>query len=187
MNIAIKAVSVIANSGVMKKTITADPQLIIPRFLLVTSVVKDVFAYTLRIKNAKNNKEIPEDKKPFVVQMDRATRIVTALTQLSAGFLISSGKLQNFAASKLFKNALNNPELMGILKGSFASLSTLFVSTLLAKRLIVPLIATPLASHFIKKKAKDEDESKKGQEYISKRLYSDSLSEMNFAFKSRPK
>ena len=187
MGIATKAISSIANSGFMRKNISKSitNSQFASRLLLVTSVAKDVFSYTLRIKNAKNNEEIPEDKKPFVVQMDRATRLVTALVQLSVGFLVSSNKFQNFFSSKLFKNALNNPELTENLKKSFASLSTLVVSTLLAKRLVVPLLATPLAGSFIKRNARDEKELEQGRNYISKKLYADSLTQMHFAFKAR--
>ncbi len=179
----------IAHSALVKKDIltSLDTPKFAARMLLLTSITKDIFSYTCRIKNAKKNKEIPEDKKSFVIQMDRATRIVTAAVQLCTGLLISSSKLQNAITSKLFKNITDNPQIINFAKNNFASFSTLIFSTLFAKRIIVPLLSTPLAGYLIKKTSKNEEELKKGQEYINKKLYSDSLTEMPFAFKSRKK
>lgn len=116
------------------------------RTLLLTSVSKDVFAYALRVHNAKNNKEMPEDKREYVVKMDATTGVVTALVQVATGFLVSSHKLQNVLTSNLFKSLSDNPEALKSAKAAFSSLSTMFVATLFAKRILVPYISSKIAS-----------------------------------------
>jgi hypothetical protein len=120
-------------------------------FLLTASVAKDVFAYSLRVHNAKKNPEIPDDKKPFVIAMDKATGITTIAVQLTAGTLIASKKFQNFCCDRLFADVKSNQKMFNLAKSGFGAISTLFGSVVLAKRVLVPLLATPMASHFMPK------------------------------------
>ena len=120
-----------------------------------------------------NNKKIPEDKRKFVAALDLANGGLMVGMQLLTFFTISNRKVQdkifnklfgkNFtrAADKAMKAALQKSDkLKNItgqefhyareadkkgLKNAFSYLTSLAASTLLAKRVIVPFIATPLA------------------------------------------
>ena len=137
-----KLASGLANLGPVKNHIIksgSDPKLL-ARTLLITSVSKDVFAYALRVKNTLNNDEIPEDKKNFTAKMDAATCVATAVTQIGAGFIVSSEKFQSFFTDKLFKSLKNSA------KAAFNAVSTLVLASIGAKRILTPLIATKIAS-----------------------------------------
>lgn len=123
----------------------SDPKLL-ARTLLITSVSKDVFAYALRVKNTLNNDEIPEDKKNFTAKMDAATCVATAVTQIGAGFIVSSEKFQSFFTDKLFKSLKNSPKELKNAKAAFNAVSTLVLASIGAKRILTPLIATKIAS-----------------------------------------
>lgn len=120
-----------------------NPQFL-ARTLLLTSVAKDVFAYGLRVHNTLNNDKIPEDKKKFSADMDMASGIITAVVQIGTGFLISNEKLQNKVSSKLFQSLQNDPRAFKAAKASFSAISTMVFATLLAKRILTPLIASKL-------------------------------------------
>lgn len=140
----------------------------------VTSIVlKDGLGCYLYVKQSLNNKKIPEDKRKFVAALDLANGGLMVGMQLLTFFTISNRKVQdkifnklfgkNFtrAADKAMKAALQKSDkLKNItgqefhyareadkkgLKNAFSYLTSLAASTLLAKRVIVPFIATPLA------------------------------------------
>lgn len=143
-----KLASSFANSNIVKKHISksSDNAKFLTRTLLLTSVSKDVFAYGLRVKNTLDNKEIPQEKKDFSVKMDAASGIATAVTQIGTGLLVSSDKFQNFFADKLFKSLKDNPAKFASAKTSFSAVSTLVLASVVAKRILTPLIATKIAS-----------------------------------------
>lgn len=140
----------------------------------VTSIVlKDGLGCYLYVKQSLNNKKIPEDKRKFVAALDLANGGLMVGMQLLTFFTISNKKVQdkifdklfgkNFtrAADKALKATLRKTdELKNItgqefhyareadkkgLKNAFSYITSLAASTLLAKRVIVPFIATPLA------------------------------------------
>ena len=140
----------------------------------VTSIVlKDGLGCYLYVKQSLNNKKIPEDKRKFVAALDLANGGLMVGMPLLTFFTISNRKVQdkifnklfgkNFtrAADKAMKAALQKSDkLKNItgqefhyareadkkgLKNAFSYLTSLAASTLLAKRVIVPFIATPLA------------------------------------------
>ncbi len=140
----------------------------------VTSIIlKDGLGCYLYVKQSLNNKKIPDDKRKFVAALDLANGGLMIGMQLLTFFTISNRKVQdkifdklfgkNFtrAADKALKAALKKTDkLKNItgqefhyareadkkgLKNAFSYLTTLAASTLLAKRVIVPFIATPLA------------------------------------------
>lgn len=120
--------------------------------LVVCSIAKDVFAYSLRYKTTMENEQIPEKKRSFVAAMDLASGAVTAVTQLGVGFTIASPKIQNGIWNKLFSKAKFTNE--NIAKKTFVSLLTLFGSGVITERVIVPLIATPIAEKLKSKRVK---------------------------------
>lgn len=140
----------------------------------VTSIVlKDGLGCYLYVKQSLNNEKIPEDKRKFVAALDLANGGLMIAMQLLMFFTISNRKVQdkifdklfgkNFtrAADKALKAKLNKiDKLKGIsgkdfhiareadkkgLKNAFSYLTSLAAATLIAKRIIVPFIATPLA------------------------------------------
>ena len=140
----------------------------------VTSIVlKDGLGCYLYVKQSLNNKKIPEDKRKFVAALDLANGGLMVGMKLLTFFTISNKKVQdkifdklfgkNFtrAADKALKATLRKTdELKNItgqefhyareadkkgLKNAFSYITSLAASTLLAKRVIVPFIATPLA------------------------------------------
>lgn len=140
----------------------------------VTSIVlKDGLGCYLYVKQSLNNDKIPEDKRKFVAALDLANGGLMIAMQLLMFFTISNKKVQekifnklfgkNFtrAADKALKAKLDKVDrLKGItgkdfhtareadkkgLKNAFGYLISLAAATLVAKRIIVPFIATPLA------------------------------------------
>lgn len=140
----------------------------------VTSIVlKDGLGCYLYVKQSLNNDKIPEDKRKFVAALDLANGGLMIAMQLLMFFTISNRKVQDKifdkffgkyftrAADKGLKAKLDKiDKLKGItgkdyhiarendkkgLKNAFSYLTSLAAATLLAKRVIVPFIATPLA------------------------------------------
>lgn len=144
-NVMTNTLSKAANSNFMVNHIKkCDDAKFLTRTLLLTSVAKDVFAYGLRVHNTLTNDSIPEDKKQFSADMDMVTGITTAVVQIGAGFLVSNEKLQNGISNKLFKSLKNDPRAFGAAKASFSAISTMVFATLLAKRILTPLIASKI-------------------------------------------
>lgn len=148
-----KGLSNIANSPFVKKHV--DKCIENPQFLtttlLATSISKDVFAYSLRVHNTLTNDKIPEDKKSFVATMDAVTGVTTAIVQLGSGLALSNKKVQSAMCNKLFSHLDKNSKLFKHASAGFAVVSTLIGATLIAKRVLVPFISTPIAEHFEKK------------------------------------
>lgn len=111
--------------------------------IVTCSVLKDVFAYTVRYKTTMDNEKIPEKRRPFVAAMDLASGVVTAVAQIVVGFAIASPKLQGKLWDALFKNA--QFKNIGLAKKGFATILALVGSGVITERVLVPLIATPMA------------------------------------------
>ncbi len=136
--------------------------------IVVCSVMKDVFAYTVRYKTTMDNEKIPEKRRPFVAAMDMASGIVTAIAQIAVGFSIASPKLQNKLWNAMFKDA--KFKNIGVAKKSFATILALVGSGVITERIIVPLLATPLAE-YMEKKYFTKDQDGKTQYPLSKYLH----------------
>lgn len=149
-----------------------DPEGYGLRFLVLANIAKDVVNCGFYVNQSLNNKDIPEEKRKFVAALDMANGMVMISLQLLLGFGFTSKKVQEKITNKLFggleeaatnftKNriAANNfPDrirykLMDSVKNipagcktGFTAISTIVVTTILAKRVLAPFIATPLAS-----------------------------------------
>lgn len=136
-------------------------------------VAKDGLGCYLYVKQSLNNDKIPEDKRKFVAALDLANGGLMIAMQLLMFFTISNkiiqakmfdklfGKFFNRTANKALKIQLSKSDKLKELSGkdfhqarlndrkglekAFAYLTSLGAATLLAKRVIVPFIATPLA------------------------------------------
>lgn len=151
MEMRINHLSRITNSELVNKHIkrAIEDDAFAAKTLVAINVAKDVFAYGVRFKTTMNNKEIPEEKRPFVASMDLMSGIVTAAMQIGVGFSLANPKFQNKIWDKLFKNC-NFNDIVAAKKG-FSQILALVGSTVLAERILVPLIATPAAEKVEKK------------------------------------
>lgn len=131
----------------IKKAIVDDT--FAAKTLVTINVAKDVFAYGVRFKTTMNNKEIPEERRPFVACMDLMSGVVTAAMQIGVGYSLANPKFQNKVWDKFFKNCKFN-DVTAAKKG-FSQIMALIGSTVLAERILVPLIATPAAEKVEKK------------------------------------
>lgn len=147
----INPLSKITNSELVnkhiKKVITDDT--FAAKTLVTINVAKDVFAYAARFKTTMNNKEIPEERRPFVASMDLMSGVTTAAMQIGVGYSLANPKFQNKIWDKCFKNC-QFKDVVAAKKG-FSQILALIGSTVLAERILVPLIATPAAEAVEKK------------------------------------
>lgn len=125
------------------------------RLLVGSNVLKDAVVYGFRFDKSRKNKEIPEDKREFVAAMDLASGLTTCVVQLGLGFAIANRKFQTQVVEKLFKK-VNNKEIRETAQKGFMAAAALIGSGVIGERIIVPLIATPFATH-IKEKYIGED------------------------------
>lgn len=141
----------ITNSDLVNKHIkrAIEDDTFAAKTLVAINVAKDVFAYGARFATTMNNKEIPEEKRPFVASMDLMSGVVTAAMQIGVGFSLANPKFQDKLWDKTFKNCKFN-DVVAAKKG-FSQILALIGSTVLAERILVPLIATPAAEQFEKK------------------------------------
>lgn len=140
---------------------------------ILSIILKDGFGCYLYVKQSLNNKKIPEDKRKFVAALDLTNGGLMILSQLLAFKTISNPKIQeklfgwlfgkhfNSAAKKSYETILKAKDKFTKMsakdfeagfesfkkntKGTFGILTSLVAATILAKRVIVPFIATPLA------------------------------------------
>ena len=140
----------------IKKAITDD--MFAAKTLVAINVAKDVFAYGVRFATTMKNEEIPEEKRPFVASMDLMSGVVTAALQIGVGFSLANPKFQNMIWNKFFKDCKFN-DIVAAKKG-FSKILALIGSTILAERILVPLIATPFAEQFEKKVLHHEPKQK---------------------------
>lgn len=117
--------------------------------LVTLNVAKDVFAYGARFATTMQNKEIPEEQRPFVASMDLMSGVVTAAMQIGVGYSLANPKIQNKIWDKFFQNC--KFDNIVVAKKGFSQILALIGSTILAERILVPLIATPAAEKFEKK------------------------------------
>ena len=137
-------------------------------------VLKDGYGCYLYVKQSLHNDKIPEDKRKFVAALDLTNGGLMILTQLGMFFTISRPAVQKKMFNALFGKTFcraakkSNLEILshmdkinGKVPGKkfhtaynqiekdmnyvFGHLVGLAASTILAKRVIVPFIATPLA------------------------------------------
>ncbi len=152
-------------------------------------VLKDGLGCAMYVWQSLNNKKIPEEKRKFVAALDLTNGGLMIATQLlmAKGMSKISSKLFEKYFGKLFNSSaaqkcaakikeqpkfsnLTNKEFNKTFKkfknqiGSFFEvLTTLVAATIVAKRVIVPFIATPMADKvkgMMDKKSQKQDETK---------------------------
>lgn len=140
---------------------------------ILSIALKDGLGCYLYVKQSLNNKDIPESKRKYVAALDLANGGLMILSQLIMFKTISNKAVQSKIFDKLygqfftraakkgynliirnnqkFKNATGKDfniafdKFNSEIKDAFSLLTTLVAATVLAKRVIVPFIATPMA------------------------------------------
>ena len=136
--------------------------------IVTINVAKDVFAYATRFKTTMKNDKIPDKQRPFVAAMDLMSGAVTAIVQLAVGFSLANPKIQDKMWAKLTKGCTFQ-DATAARKG-FGLIVALIGSTIIAERVIVPLIATPIAEIFEKKVLKHDGTQKTADEKEQNRI-----------------
>lgn len=155
-----------ANSNLMEKVCKQyreNNSKFITGFSVGALVTKDAYGCFEYVRQNQNNKNIPPEKRKFISALDLLNGTMMIGTQLLAYATIAKKTTQ----SKIFDKALGKyfnaknykkikaktPELTvkdfktykDNISTAFTHLFTLATTTILAKRVIVPLIATPMA------------------------------------------
>lgn len=158
---------------------------------LSSILLKDGIGCAYYVKQSLNNKKIPEEKRKFVAALDLVNGVLMIGTQFLMFFTLSNKKVQEKMFKGLFKKALtpeNTEKIAKSVKNTLGSkfdrhafekaldavkasgqdalgaLVSLVGATIVAKRMIVPFISTPLAQwakdNIINKGDKDSCEAK---------------------------
>lgn len=132
------------------------------KILVGASVAKDAFEYAISYKQTLDNEKIPENKRKLVASLDLSTGILSCVTQLALGFAITNKKIQDKVSNFLFKDLIRSNKLKALEKCNtgLAIISSLLISTIFAKRILVPFLATPIASWISKKNSGEAEDAK---------------------------
>lgn len=153
-------------------------------------IAKDGLGCYLYVTQSLNNKNIPDDKRKFVASLDLTNGLLMILFQIAV-FKMSKPlltKLFNKTVGKMFERPLrktyhamvkNKPEFADIsgpkfseafakvnngVKDAFIGIMSLASAAIVGKRMLVPLVATPLAGSV--EKWMNEREAKKNGTYV---------------------
>lgn len=145
-------------------------------------VAKDGIGCALYTYQSLNNKNIPEDKRPFVAALDLTNGLLMISTQIAMTigftkfqnklFAKTLGKYFNRSAAKGYQAVLSKTnqfkgiggdefhpafdKYKGTVVSAFTQITGLALSTIVAKRMLVPFLSTPLADSAKKWMMKDE-------------------------------
>lgn len=142
------------------------------KVLVVANAFKDLINCGFYVYQSYNNKKIPEEKRKFVAALDLTNGLFMVTSQILLGLTICNKAVQERLNKYLFgglkekatKYALESnkgftqetaakfgEKIFKNCGKGFTVASGLIVSTIIAKRLLVPFIATPTASWFKQK------------------------------------
>ena len=138
----------------------------------VSCLTKDGTNCVYYVKQSLTNDRIPDDKRNFVAGLDLANGLLNIVTQLAFALYLN-GKLNKFYKSKIGENLIQTlprkifenyaakdsaitVEAAKNLANKFSKtgeiglsvLATLFATQIVCKRIIVPFLATPMATFF---------------------------------------
>lgn len=154
--------------------------------IALTSIVsKDTLGCYMYVRQSLNNKKIPTEKRGFVAALDLANGVLMILCQLGAFFTVSNDKVQkkmfDATVGKMFSHMKNKAarhyskefeelkdldrtviqkgleDYEKVCRNGFKFILPLVASTIIAKRMIVPFIATPVAGWVRKSVLHDEE------------------------------
>lgn len=160
------------------------------KMAITSIVLKDGIGCAMYVNQSLNNKNIPDDKRKFVAALDLTNGGLMILAQLGMYYTISNPKVQSKIFDKMFgknfdkaakgkceeiikklpqykdKNISSKEfaeifgKFKGDIKGFFGVFTGIVAATILAKRVIVPFIATPLADKAKELMNKGDDKNK---------------------------
>lgn len=148
-------------------------------------VAKDGVNCFLYTTQSLHNQSIPEDKRPFVAALDLTNGILMMSTQIAMTigfakvqnklFNKTFGKYFNRSAAKGYQSVLSKTKefkglggdefhpafekYKGTITSAFNQITSLVLATIVAKRMIVPFLSTPLADSAKKWMMKDEKQT----------------------------
>ncbi len=119
------------------------------KFLVGAAVAKDVVEYTSSTLATLGNKEIPPKKRKLVAAMDAATGALSCISQLTLGFGLAGEKVQKKIGDFLFKDLIKKVDAKTVQKcrAGFTIASSFILSSIIVKRILVPLFAAPIANY----------------------------------------
>ena len=151
----------------------------------VSNVTKDGVNCAYYVTQSLNNERIPEDQRKFVAGLDLANGILNVVLQAVAGTAIGKAAANFFdekvvpkyfsedACKEMYKkigNKMKYEDFKGIMeknkgfaKAGLSVIATLVGTQIIVKRIITPLIATPLATVF-KNQFEKAEQAKKAKE-----------------------
>lgn len=188
-NLLYKPVNWIGNTKFVKNKLGRQYQLnndnLITAVGVGSVVAKDGIGCALYTYQSLHNDKIPEDKRPFVAALDLTNGLLMISTQIAMTigftkvqnklFAKSLGKYFNRSATKGYQAVLSKTKefkgiggdefhpafekYKGTVVSAFTQITGLALSTIVAKRMIVPFLSTPLADTAKKWMMKDEQKS----------------------------
>ena len=125
------------------------------KILLGASVAVDFYSKVVDYVQFGKNEKIDKQNKKYLQAYKLTNGVVEALVQISSGSILLNNNTQEYLlkVSRKITNMPLNPSK--VVKNNFRILTTLFGSVLLAKRIITPLIVTPLTTYVRKNMYKD--------------------------------
>lgn len=152
-------------------------------------IAKDGLGCYLYVTQSMNNKDIPDDKRKFVAALDLTNGVLMIAFQLLMFFTVSHKVCQTKMFDKFFGKMFDRPikktyqaivknkpgytdinsikfsqdfaKIRNNVKDAFGGLTSLAAATIVGKRMLVPFIATPLASK-VEKKMNEREAKKNG-------------------------
>lgn len=180
MSIGIKAVNKIANSKLFNKLNSPSIAGAASGIALASTMSKDIVATYYYVTQSAKNEKIPPEKRSFVAALDLGNGIMNVIGALAIG-LPMKGWMEKLFDSKIEKKyfstevaektmqkiaeagkKIDKEKFMeafmkrkDLAKTGLCVMGTLVGSQIIAKRILTPLIATPMASAFEKLFKKD--------------------------------
>ncbi len=145
---------------------------------MVSATSKDAVNCYYYVTQSLKNEKIPEEKRKFVAALDLSNGILNIITQIAMGAPLLK-RIDGFFDTKIAPKYFDNNKVIQSLKSKvdddifetclksqksaakagLGIVATLVVTQIIAKRIIVPLLATPMAS-VIKKKMEEKSAAK---------------------------
>jgi hypothetical protein len=123
--------------------------------ILASSIALDFYSNMVERDQIGKNKELKKDEKKFIQTYKLANAFISGASQAAVGLAVISDKAQNFIIKKIsninpnFTKGLDNNA-----KTTIMQLSSIIAAVLVTKRVLVPLIVTPIAT-LLKKNSSD--------------------------------
>lgn len=140
-----------------------QPDSLLRNIAMASVISKDAVGCYYYVTQSLKNEKIPEDKRKFVAALDLSNGILNVGVQTAATLLLTPyfDKFFDKFLEKGFKaKGLDN--LISTSKTGFGLAAGLILTQIVIKRVVVPLIATPMASVF-KKKMEEKEKAAKAQ------------------------